>query len=148
MSMAAVSPPTTPQERVRAAAPATLIAAVLMLFFGYMYLARPSGDALFERAAIVLYYTLRVGGIAFLVTAGLMFSGLPIGLLLDAAFAMPCGVILLGCGLLMALDGGDPINTVILVLCGIGFLPAGLRSAKQYAAIRRESRISDNSSPL
>ena len=145
MSRTAEFPPTSPSDRVRAAAPATLIAAVLMFFFGFIYLARPSGDELFERAAIVLYHTLRIGGFAFLIASAVMFAGLPIGLLLDAALALPCGVILLGCGLLMALGGGDVINTIILVLCGIGFLPAGLRSANQYLDIRRKSRISDNS---
>lgn len=115
-----------------------------MLFFGYMYLARPAGDELFDRAAMVLYFTLRIGGVAFLVAAGLMFAGQPLGLLLDAVLALPCGVILLGCGLLMALDGGDKLNSLILVICGISFLPAGLRSAGHFLALQRHSRISDN----
>lgn len=140
-------PSTTNHDRVRATASATLIGATLMLFFGFLYLARPSGDSLFDRAALVLLHTLRLGGLVFLIIAGLLYTGFSTALVLDAVFAIPCGLILLGCGIVMGLNGGDIVNSIILVVSGLTFFPTGWRNANLYKALHRQSRISDNSHP-
>jgi|CXWL01.1.fsa_nt_gi hypothetical protein len=124
-------------DKVRKAAPATMIGAALMLYFGYLHLGQPSGDDLFHRAALVLYYTLRIGGIAFAGISLLLYLGWIGALVLDAALALPTGAILIACGVAMMLDHGDGVNSIILILCGASFLSSGWRNAQEYKRIRR-----------
>ena len=128
------------QDRVRKAAWATMIGAALMLYFGFIYLGRPSGDDLFHRAALVLYYTLRIGGIAFAGISLLLYLGWLGALMLDAALALPTGAILIVCGVVMMLDQGGWVNSVILILCGASFLSSGWRNAQEYLRIRNDTR--------
>ncbi len=125
------------QDIARKAAVATMIGAVLMLYFGFIHLGRPNGDDLFNRAALVLYYTLRSGGIAFAGISFLLFLGWLGALVLDAALALPTGAILIVCGVVMMLDHGDGFNSIILILCGASFLTSGWRNAQEYLRIRR-----------
>lgn len=125
------------RDRVRKAAPATLIGAGLMLYFGFVHLARPSGDDLFNRAGLVLYYTLRLGGVALAGITVLLFLGWLGALALDAAIAIPTGAILMGCAAAMMLDGGGAINSVILILCGGSFISSGWRNAQEFLQIRQ-----------
>ncbi len=125
------------QERVRKAAPATLIGAVLMLYFGFVHLARPDGVDVFHRAALVLYYTLRIGGIALGVTTLLLYVGRPVALVIDAVLAIPAGAIIAICGLLMLLDNGEALNSVILIFCGGSFVSSGFHNAREYWRIGR-----------
>jgi len=136
------------EEKARAAANTTMFGAAIMLFFGFLYLGRPFGDDLFHRAGLVLYYTLRIGGLAFAGIAILLYLGQPIGLLLDGILALPCGVILLACGVLMLTDGGDWLNTFILVFGGISFFPTGWNNLQASREIRSGHRISDNSQSI
>jgi hypothetical protein len=129
------------QDRVRKAAPATLVGAVLLLFFGFIYLNRPTGVDWFSRAALVLYFTLRIGGVLFLVIAFLLYTGWPGALGLDAAIALPVGAILIGCGVVMILDNGGVVNGVILIVCGASFLSSGWRNGKEFAQIRSGASI-------
>lgn len=131
---------TSIQEIVRKAAPATLIGAVLMLYFGFVQLARPSGDDLFSRAGLVLYYTLRIGGVAFAGTTLLLFLGWLTALAIDAALAVPTGAVLVGCGVAMMVDGGSGINSIILILCGGSFVSSGWRNGHEFLRIRNETR--------
>ena len=124
-------------DRVRKTAPATMIGAVLMLYFGFIQLGRPNGDDLFHRAALILYYTLRSGGLAFAGISFLLFLGWLGALVLDAALALPAGAILIACGVVMMLDNGDGVNSIILILCGGSFLASGWRNAQEYLRIRR-----------
>ena len=132
-------------EKARQAAATTLVGAGIMLFFGFWYLGRPVGDDIFHRAGLVLYYTLRIGGLAFVGIAILLYLGRPVGLLLDAIAALPCGATLPACGVLMLTDGGDWLNSFILIFGGISFLPTGWRNLQTYREIRSGHRISDNS---
>ena len=133
--------PATNSERVRKAAPTTLIGALILLFFGYVYLGRPIGDDWFDWAALVLYYTLRIGGVIFLVISFLLYAGLPGALALDAAVAIPVGALLAGCGLVMILDNGDVVNTILLMVCGASFLSSGRRNAREFAQIRSGASV-------
>ncbi len=136
-----VEPSATMRERVRKAAPSTLIGAVLLLFFGFIYLNRPTGVDWFSRAALVLYYTLRIGGVLFLVIAFLLYTGWPPALGLDAAVALPVGAILIGCVAVMILDNGGVVNGLILIFCGASFLSSGWRNGKAFAQIRGSASI-------
>lgn len=136
-----VEPSATIRERVRQAAPGTLIGAVLLLFFGFVYLNRPTGVDWFSRAALVLYYTLRIGGVLFLVSAFLLYTGWPVALALDAAIALPVGAILIGCGVVMILDDGGVVNGLILIFCGSSFVSSGWRNGKAFAQIRSSASI-------
>lgn len=127
------------RETVRKAAPATLIGAALMLYFGFVHMAQPIGDDLFHRAASVLYYTLRLGGLAFVGVTALLYAGVPAALMVDAVLSIPTGVVLAGCGVGMILDGGDALNTIILLLCGASFVSSGWRNGQEYRRIATHS---------
>lgn len=104
---------------------------------------QPVGEDLFHRAALVLYYTLRLGGLAFALITVLLYTGVPVALLADAVLAIPSGALLVGCGLAMILDGGDALNTVILLFCGVSFISSGWRNAQEF---RRIAAFSTNKS--
>lgn len=119
----------------RNAGPAGL-AAALLLFFGFYYLARPSGSDLFSIAALVFYYTLRIGGIAMAIVALWSLSGHTAALFVDAIVSVAIGVMLLLTGLGL-LTGGDLLQTVLNVVIGGMFISAGWRSGRDYFGLAR-----------
>lgn len=124
-------------RRVRQAATGTAVGAAMMLFFGFLYLARPSGTDLFGQASVVVYHAMRIGG-AF--TAGiacwLWFGHLP-ALIVDSLVAMGLGCIfVVGAGV-MLMDGGDALQSVIIGFCGVTFFSSGMRNGKAFAQLSR-----------
>lgn len=131
---------TTPLERMEQAGAASLVGAALMLFFGFGYLARPDGDDWFSKAGLVTYHTLRIGGVLLVVVGLLLRVKWAPALMIDSALAVPTGVILGVCGIVMLLDGGHWLNSVILVACGGSFLTSGLRNGREYLLHHRRPR--------
>lgn len=112
------------------------LAAALLLFFGFYYLARPSGSDLFSIVALVFYYTLRLGGIAMAVVALWSLSGRATALFVDAIVSVAIGVLLILTGLGL-LTGGDLVQPVLNVVIGGMFISAGWRSGQEYFALGR-----------
>jgi len=112
------------------------LAAALLLFFGFYYLARPSGSDLFSIAALVFFYTLRIGGIAMAVVALWSLSGHGAALFVDAIVSVVIGLLLVLTGLGL-LTGGDLLQTVLNVVIGGMFISAGRRSGRDWLALAR-----------
>ena len=122
--------------RVRQNAGSAAIAAALMIYFGFFRLLEPSGSDLFQRAGWVFYHTLRIGGIVMgLVGAWSLLGHRPV-LLVDAAASIIIGALLILTGAAMGIDGGDLLQTVFMIVFGIMFISAGVRSARTYADLR------------
>jgi hypothetical protein len=124
------------RRRVRANAAPAAIAAALLGYFGFMWLAEPSGTSLFEQASWVFYHTLRLGGVAMVLLAVASLSGAPLVLLVDGVASLFIGVLLVISGLLMAAGGGVIGQTLINVICGVLFIAAGLRNGSEYFVFR------------
>ncbi len=133
-------------ERVRRHAAPAAFGAGLMLFFGFLYLQEPGGTDLFGRASWVFYQTLRIGGVAMAITAAALLTGHRLTLVADAVVAVVLGVLLVGTGAVMLLDGGGMVQTVINFVCGGGFLSAALQSWREYAGLATHKGTSDSES--
>jgi hypothetical protein len=118
--------------RVRQNVVPAAIGAGFLLYFGYLHLAEPTGTDLFNRANWVFYHTLRLDGLAMAAVALWSMRGQGITLAVDALVAALIGVLLILTGLVMAIDGGDMLQTVINVVCGVMFISSGLRNWKDY----------------
>lgn len=132
--------PANARQRLQQAGTAALIGAAIMLYFGFAHLARPEGSDWFSRAGLVLYHTLRIAGVAFVLVGVLLQLGWPPALLLDASLAIPTGSILILTGVVMLADGGGWLNTLILVACGGSFLSSGWRNGTEYLRSHRPLR--------
>lgn len=126
------SPRAADTMRIRQAATGTAIAAALLLFFGYGYLARPSGSDLFSQAWLVVYYALRIGGLVSASLAVWLWIGHRAALIIDALTAMTLGAIFALSGLVMLFDGGDVVQSAIIIVCGGTFVSSGLRNGRTY----------------
>lgn len=118
--------------RVRQNIAPTAIGAAFLLYFGFRYMAEPTGTELFDRASWVFFQTLRVGGVAMAVVAVWSLFGHPITLAIDAVVTVAIGVLLILTGLGMAVDGGAIIQTIINVVCGGMFTSSGVRNWRDY----------------
>ena len=118
--------------RVRQAATGTAIGAVLLLFFGFVHLARPTGTDLFSHAWLVVYYALRIGGVASAAIAVWLWTGQRPALIADAVVAVLLGVILVLSGLAMLFDGGGAFESAIITICGGSFVSSGVRHGRDY----------------
>jgi hypothetical protein len=108
------------------------IVAVLMCAYGFGRLARPETDSLFGWCNLVLYYTLRIGGIGFgLVAIWSLIGQLP-ALVVDAVLSIACGVIFMLTALGRWVDGGDVLNSALFVVFGWMFIGVGLRNWRLY----------------
>ena len=121
---------------VRRHAGSAAFAAALMLFFGFAYLAKPDGTDLFARAWLVLYYTLRLGGVVMAAIAVWLWTGNRFALAADAAVAATVGVLFILTGLGMLATGGDSLQMIINVVCGWMFFSSGLRTGREYLELR------------
>lgn len=134
-------------QRIRSQVSSPLIGAALMLYFGFVHMAEPSGTDLFGRAAWVFFQTLRIGGVAMAVVAAALMTGHPLALILDAAVTMICGLLFLGTGVAMLLDSGDMVQILINLFCGTSFVSSGMRSWRGYETIAGRQRPTDRSPP-
>jgi len=121
-----------PFERARANTGPAAFAAGLLLFFGFFYLSVPSPDDWFSRAGLVFVYTLRVGGLAMVAIAVWSAIGHPPVLLADCMVSCLIGLLAIVTGIVMILDGGGIVQTLINVILGAMFIGAGLRSGRDY----------------
>ena len=132
--------------RIRQAAGGSALAAALMLYFGYSYLAEPTGSDLFSWSAWVLLHTLRIGGISLAVVAIALFAALRTALLADAVVSGVVGAVLILTGIGMVVDGGNLLQTIINVGCGAMFLSAAKHHGREYLSARTTAQAEAHSS--
>ena len=126
---------TTPHEvtaGIRRNTWSAAVAAILLIYFGFFYLAAPSGNDLFSMSALVFYHTIRIGGIAMGVVAVWSWLGHRLALAVDGIVSVGIGVLLIVTGLGMLGGGGDAFQTVLYVLFGGMFISAGVRNWRHY----------------
>ncbi len=99
--------PAATQRQMRQTAVSALIAACLMLFFGFGWnLTGISGNAAYDLSVAAFGWTLRIGGVAMLVSAALCGARLAWSLAADALFSALIGLLLVLTGLVW-LAAGD-----------------------------------------
>ncbi len=128
--------------RVRENTLSSAIAALLLSYYGFTVLAEPTGTGMFERAGLLFYHTLRVGGVMMAVIAVLSIIGVGVTLLFDAIVSVGIGVLFAVTGLAMWADGGTGLNPLLQVVFGAMFVSAGVRNGRHYSALRGEARQS------
>ncbi|MDO8630345.1 MAG: hypothetical protein Q7R41_07615 [Phycisphaerales bacterium] len=118
--------------RIRQAGTGTAIGAALLLFFGFVQLARPTGTDLFSHAWLAVYYALRIGGVASAAIAFWLWTGHRPALIADAVLAVLLGAIFVLSGLAMLFDGGGAFQCAIITICGGMFVSSGFRNGRDY----------------
>ena len=111
--------------RVRQNAGSCGIAAALMIYFGFFSLLEPSGTDLFSRANWAFFHTVRIGGVAMAVLALWSLTGARLSLIVDAVVSIAIGVLLALTGVVMLIDGGGTLQSVLNVMFGWMFVSAG-----------------------
>jgi hypothetical protein len=104
------------------------LAAGLLIFFGFIYLAEPASGA----GASVLFHTLRFGGLAMVVVSvWLSFGHLP-ALAADAAVSILIGALIAFSGAVMLISGYWWVNSLVILVSGGTFLTGGLRNGRDF----------------
>lgn len=107
------------------------IAAALMLYFGFTF--QVAEDSFSPR---LLLLTLRYGGFAMLLSAGLLALGTPIALMFDGIFAMLIGAgLALAAILWLAQARSFEVVTVLELVFGYLFLSSGLRNFREFCRL-------------
>ena len=103
------------------------LAAGLMIFFGFIYPFEPAtGSGLFYTGQSLLFFALRLGGLAMVaVSVWLAFGHLP-ALAADAAASIVLGGMIAIAGAFMLFDGGWWVQALIILVSGGTFLTGGL----------------------
>lgn len=131
--------------RVRMNAGSAGLGAACLLFFGFLYLAKPGmsfGDALsaqnwFAAGHAALFYTMRVGGVVLgLVALASLTGGWPV-LAADALASIPVGAMLIASGVLMLMGSGDALQSGLLLIFGVMYIRAGLSNGRLALAASR-----------
>ena len=122
-------------SRVRGNAGSAGLAAALLIFFGFFYVAKPTGSDLFARSALAFVYALRVGGIAMAGLAVWSLLGHRLVLIVDALVSVTIGVVFGLSGVGMLIGGGDVLQVVLNVVFGGMFISAGLRNGRAYSSL-------------
>lgn len=117
---------------VRRGAGAAAIGAAFLLYFGFVQLTLPTGSDLFSKANLVFLYTLRFGGVALALIAIGSLTGAPLVLMVDAIVCVAIGVLFILTGILMLVDGGGGLQTIINCVCGAMFMSAARRNWQDY----------------
>lgn len=118
----------------RNAGPAAL-AAALMIYFGFFSLLYPTGSDLFSICGKILYFTLRIGGVAMAIVALWCMVGQRHALLADAVASVIIGGLLIATGIGMFVDGGGAMQSVLYVVFGGMFVSAGRHNWHHYSSI-------------
>ncbi|MCH7925682.1 MAG: hypothetical protein IIC51_09130 [Planctomycetes bacterium] len=115
------------------------LAAGLLIFFGFIYLAEPvAGSGL-----SLVYYTLRYGGLAMVaVSVWLSFGHLP-ALAADAAVSIVVGALIALAGALMLIGGFWWVQALIILVSGGTFLTGGLRNGRDFLDMWRIETADD-----
>ncbi len=116
---------------------AAALAGALLIFFGFFYLAKPAGSDLYGKAGIVFFHTLRFGGLAMVAVAVWLSLGHLLALIVDAAVSVVVGVLFIVTGVVMIIDGGGMLQTLINVVCGTMFMATGLQYRREYQQLAR-----------
>ena len=136
------------RKKVRSNAGSTTIAAALMLYFGFVHLAEPTGTDLFSWAAWILFHTLRIGGITMAILAVWSLIGQPIVMAVDAFASIIIGAIFMLTGLAMFIDGGGMFQPLLYAIFGWTFISAGQNNRSTYSYIRSTLNKNTNENPL
>ena len=116
---------------------AAALAGALLIFFGFFYVAQPMGTDLHGKAAAVFFHTLRFGGLAMIAVAVWLSLGHLLALIVDAAVSVLIGVLFVVTGVVMIIDGGGLLQTLINVVCGTMFMATGLQYRSEYRQLTR-----------
>ncbi len=133
------------RARVRATALWAAIGGGLMLYYGMIQLGAVSGSPLYRSAVAAWVQTLRIGGGAMVLVAGLCLTGRAGALLLDS---IVCGVVAVMLGLTGAvfLPNGDLDGILSLVFAAV-FGGAGRNSWQEFRRRPRAGRANTGPSP-
>ena len=131
--------------RVRENALSAAIAAILLSYYGFSVLAEPTGTGAFERAALVFYHTLRIGGVMMALIAVLSIVGVRVALLLDAIASVGIGMLFAVTGIVMFADGGTGLQPLLNVLFGAMFVSSGVRNGRHFRRLRSDAEQSPRS---
>jgi hypothetical protein len=122
---------------VRRSAVWTVVAASIMLVYGFFHFAEPSELLADTRAAVGwwgMLYTLRVGGVLLLLSAVACLIGWPFALLLDAVVTAVAGVCLALSGVLLL--SLHTIESYLLIAFGALFVHSAFKSWREYRSVR------------
>jgi len=134
-------------SRVRQNALSAAIAAALMIYFGFFSLLEPSGPGLFNGAALAMYHTLRIGGIAMALVALWSLLGDRTVLLVDGIASTVIGVLFVLAAVGLLLGGGRMIDSVLYVVFGSMFVSSGLRNYREYFHLAHLAELGHQSDP-
>lgn len=120
------------------------LAAGLLIFFGFIYPFEPvAGSGLFYAGQSLLFFALRVGGLAMVaVSVWLAFGHLP-ALAADAAVSIVLGAMIAIAGAFMLIDGGWWVQALIILVSGGTFLTGGLRNGRDFLDMWRIETADD-----
>lgn len=116
------------------------LAAGLLIFFGFFYLAEPVGDV----GLSLLYYALRYGGLAMVgVSVWLSFGHLP-ALAADAAVSVVVGGLIALSGAFMLIGDFSWVEGLVVLVSGGTFLTGGLRNGRDFVEMWRIEMADDS----
>jgi hypothetical protein len=112
----------------------SLLVGVVLLAYGFywspIYLVDDTG--IHNTTITAFFWMLRLGGVVFILVAGLLYAGLRFALLLDALVTGACGLILGGCDLYWIAEDGPDIQEALYLIFGLLFLNAAFGSFRLY----------------
>ena len=120
------------------------LATGLLIFFGFIYPFEPAaGSGLFYAGQSLLFFSLRVGGLAMVaVSVWLSFGHMP-ALAADAAVSIVLGSMIAIAGGFMLIDGGWWVQALIILVSGGTFLTGGLRNGRDFLDMWRIETAED-----
>lgn len=128
-------------ERVRAGFVPRLVAAGILLYFGFVRLAEPSGTGLFEQANVWFYHAVRIGGVSLAIVAAASATGHGTVLVADAVVSGAIGAVFIVTAGLMLIGGGDAVNSVLILVFGGLFVSEALREGHAFVGCLRGARV-------
>jgi len=129
---------------IRGQAVWALIAAITLLYFGYKGVVLLEGSFANE----LLVYTLRIGGIAMVLSTVLLALGVPVALMVDGIFSMLIGAAMVIAGVLWAFENRTlSLDTILELVFGYLFFTAGLRNFRDFARLGEPAAPDSAASP-
>ena len=132
---------------VRRYAGSALIAALIMLYYGFEQLAEPAVTDWFTRCNWLLYHTMRIGGITMAAVAIWLWIGHPLALVADAVVSVAVGIVLIVTGVGMLIDGGGTLGNALIAGFGLMFASAGTSRWRAYSEYARSYRHDSKDEP-
>ncbi|MHC4675950.1 MAG: hypothetical protein ACYTBZ_25955 [Planctomycetota bacterium] len=128
---------------------AALVAAGLMLFFGFYWCGGLSGiseSGIYNLSVGLFVRTLQFGGLAMLLSAGLCWTGWRRALLIDAVFAAIIGLLMVAEGLVWMVH--NDLQGILLLIFGVVFLHSAKCGRDTYQMFAADSVGAGNSVPM